>query len=92
MKAAARAAIDSSGRLVIPKPIRDAAGILPGAPLDVRLREGRIEIEPASLEIEVGAGSDGLPIAVAKDLPPRLAERTVRQTLEAVRQRRDGMG
>jgi len=89
MKSAARVSIDASGRLVIPKSIRDAAGVRPGVPLDVRLHDGRIEIEPASHEIEVGTGSDGLPIAVAKEPLPRLEERQVRQTLDAIRDRRD---
>lgn len=89
VKSAARISIDGSGRVVIPKSIREAAGVRPGVPLDVRLRDGRIEIEPASHEIEVGIGPDGLPIAVAKEPLPRLEERQVRQTLEAVRDRRD---
>lgn len=39
--------MDSSGRLVIPKQIRDQAGFQPGAPLELRLRDGWLEIEPA---------------------------------------------
>lgn len=37
--------IDRAGRVVIPKEIRDAAGIEPGMPLTVSCSEGRIEIE-----------------------------------------------
>jgi AbrB family looped-hinge helix DNA binding protein len=40
--------IDNAGRVVIPKPIRDAAGIKPGSPLQIQYRDGRIEIEPKS--------------------------------------------
>ena len=40
--------IDDAGRVVIPKPIRDAAGIKPGSPLQIQYRDGRIEIEPKS--------------------------------------------
>ena len=46
-------AIDRTGRLVIPKEIRDAAGIEPGMPLEVRCREGRIEIEPRRRPVRI---------------------------------------
>jgi len=46
-------AIDASGRLVIPKSVREAAGIRPGTPLAIRFRDGRIEIEPAPLDVTV---------------------------------------
>lgn len=45
--------IDSAGRLVIPKEIRRQAGLRPGLPLEVRWRDGRIELEPAPLAIEL---------------------------------------
>ncbi len=45
--------IDSAGRLVIPKEIRDAAGIEPGTPLTVRCRDGRIEIEPRRRAVRI---------------------------------------
>jgi AbrB family looped-hinge helix DNA binding protein len=35
--------IDSAGRIVVPKIIRQQAGLEPGMPLTVSLREGRIE-------------------------------------------------
>ena len=40
-------AIDAAGRIVIPKALRDRLGLVPGRALDVRERDGRIEIEPA---------------------------------------------
>lgn len=46
-----RTTIDSAGRLVIPKKFRQDAQLKPGMLLEIRLREGRIEIEPAPLEI-----------------------------------------
>jgi AbrB family looped-hinge helix DNA binding protein len=45
--------IDRVGRLVIPKEIRDEAGIEPGMTLEVRCREGRIEIEPRRRPIRI---------------------------------------
>ena len=44
--------IDAAGRLVIPREVRRQARLRPGMKLDVRWRDGRIEIEPAPLPIE----------------------------------------
>jgi bifunctional DNA-binding transcriptional regulator/antitoxin component of YhaV-PrlF toxin-antitoxin module len=43
--------MDASGRLVIPGPIRREAALEPGVPLDVRWRDGIIEIEPQPLPV-----------------------------------------
>ena len=43
--------IDAAGRLVIPGPIRREAALEPGVPLDVRWRDGIIEIEPQPLAV-----------------------------------------
>jgi len=48
-----KATIDKAGRVVIPKKIRDAAGLHPGMVLDVRCRDGRIEIEPRAAPIRL---------------------------------------
>ena len=39
--------------MVIPKPIREAAGLRPGEPLEVTYRDGRIEIEPPASEVKL---------------------------------------
>ena len=43
--------MDSAGRLVIPSEIRREAALEPGVPLEVRWRDGIIEIEPQSLAV-----------------------------------------
>ena len=43
--------IDSAGRLVIPKDVRREAALEPGAPVDVRWRDGIIEVEPQPLRV-----------------------------------------
>ena len=43
--------MDASGRLVIPGPIRREAALEPGGPLEVRWRDGIIEIEPQPLPV-----------------------------------------
>lgn len=45
--------IDSAGRLVIPGPIRREAALEPGIPLDVRWRDGIIEIEPQPIPVSL---------------------------------------
>src|SRR5262245_25706059 len=45
--------IDASGRLVVPKEIRRQAGIRPNSRLEVRLRDGKIEIEPAPVPVRL---------------------------------------
>lgn len=45
--------MDSEGRLVIPKSVRIAAGLQPGVPIQIRCRDGVIEIEPAPLKVSV---------------------------------------
>ena len=38
--------IDAAGRVVIPKQIRDTAGLKGGCKLNVSYRDGKVEIEP----------------------------------------------
>jgi AbrB family looped-hinge helix DNA binding protein len=45
---AKRSTIDSAGRLVIPKPIRERHGLYPGTDVDFLSQGGRIVIEPAT--------------------------------------------
>jgi AbrB family looped-hinge helix DNA binding protein len=68
-----QATMDAAGRLVIPKALSDEAGIRPGVPLEVRYRNGRIEIEVAPLEVTlvekgnvmVARARDGVPVMPA---------------------------
>jgi AbrB family looped-hinge helix DNA binding protein len=74
---------------VLPKPIRDAAGIVPGSELEIRVADGRIEIEPAPLEVRlVKRGS--LTVAVPQKRVPHLTGEVVRQTLDRLRRRGAG--
>lgn len=45
--------IDSAGRVVIPKALRVEAGLEPGREVEVRVRGGVVEIEPAALEVRL---------------------------------------
>ncbi len=79
-----RSSIDAAGRLVIPKPLRDALHLHGGQEVEVLERDGRIEIEvlptPMTL-VETDAG----PVAVPSvELPP-LTDDLVRAVLERTR-------
>ncbi|MBI2754085.1 MAG: AbrB/MazE/SpoVT family DNA-binding domain-containing protein [Betaproteobacteria bacterium] len=71
--------IDRAGRLVIPKEIRREANLAPGAPLEVRWREGRIEIEPAPVPVRLQRRGRLLVAVPQKELP-KLTPETVEQT------------
>lgn len=73
--------MDSAGRLVLPKAIREQAGLRPGQPLEVRCDDGRVELRAAPLQVEIADADDGLPIAVAKEPVEILTTDTVRETL-----------
>lgn len=79
-----RTTIDAAGRIVIPKAIRDAAGLFPGSELEIEVRDGRIEIEPATVAMRVVARPGGGVLEAAADMPPLSAE-DVRAVLEGVR-------
>jgi len=79
-----KSAIDRSGRLVIPKSLRDELGFLPGADLVLEARDGRLEIEAVPTEMRLkGSGREAVAVAET-DLPPLTAEQ-VRATLEQTR-------
>jgi AbrB family looped-hinge helix DNA binding protein len=78
--------IDAAGRLVVPKKIRDEAGISPGSELTIRVADGVIEIEPAPLEVRL-VRRGGLTVAVPRRRIPPLAEAEVAKTLARVRRR-----
>lgn len=69
---------------MIPKPIRDAAGLTPGAEVEVEFRDGRIEIVPVTRPMRVEAGAVGATVISDETLPTLTAE-AVRRTLENTR-------
>jgi AbrB family looped-hinge helix DNA binding protein len=77
--------IDSAGRLVVPKAIREEAELRPDVPLTIRCRDGRIEIEPAPQQVtRVKKGR----VAVAVANAATLSAETVRRTQQRLRGRR----
>jgi AbrB family looped-hinge helix DNA binding protein len=84
-----RTTIDSAGRLVIPKSIRREAGLEPGTPLEVRWREGRIEIEPEPLPVTLRR-KGRLLVAVPRRPVRVLRASTVEETRRTLRRERGG--
>jgi AbrB family looped-hinge helix DNA binding protein len=76
--------IDGAGRLVVPKEIRSRLGLTPGQALEISERDGRIEIEPPSVNISLVDQGHGLVAVPDRELPP-LTDEIVRETLERVR-------
>jgi AbrB family looped-hinge helix DNA binding protein len=78
--------IDRAGRLVVPKKIREAAGILPGSELTIRVADGRIEIEPAPLEVQL-VKRGPLTVALPRKRVSPLTPDVVEETLDRLRRR-----
>jgi AbrB family looped-hinge helix DNA binding protein len=77
--------IDSAGRVVIPKPLRDQLGLSPETPLDIDVVDGHLEISARRREPVVFEGPNG-PVVAATGTP--ISDDDVRAVLEATRERR----
>jgi AbrB family looped-hinge helix DNA binding protein len=72
--------MDSTGRLIVPESIREQAGILPGVPLEIRVRDGRIEIEPSSRDVHLvrkGRLTVAVPAVPSQPLTAEIVERAL---------------
>ena len=76
--------IDAAGRLVVPKPIREAAHLLPGTQVRFRLVDGRVEIEPVPLSVTLDR-SGTLVVAVPRDDGAVLTQSEVDETIDEIR-------
>ena len=76
--------IDSAGRLVVPKALRQALGFRPGQVLELRAGEGRLEVEIAATPMALKRRGKGVVAIPGESLPPLTAE-NVRETMERVR-------
>jgi len=80
--------IDSAGRMVIPKALREAAGLTPGQELDAEYRDGAIVVEPAPRKVKlVRRGS--LLVAVAQPGEQPLTHAQVAKAIREIRAERD---
>lgn len=76
--------IDAAGRLVIPKKIREAAGLGAGTRVRLRLDSDRVVVEPAPLPVTLEQRGT-MVVAVAPPGTPELKESEVARTIEELR-------
>jgi AbrB family looped-hinge helix DNA binding protein len=79
-----KATIDAAGRIVVPKPLRQALGLEPGQILEIRAGDGRLEIEIAPTPMRLRKRGKGV-VAVPETKLPQLTAEQVRDALERVR-------
>ena len=76
--------IDSAGRLVIPKPIREAARLRPGTPVRFRLDSGAVLVEPEPLSVTFERRGT-MVVAVPKTPVPTLSAEEVARRIDEIR-------
>lgn len=76
--------IDAAGRIVVPKALREQLGLDGGRALEIREREGRLEIEPAPTPMALVQRRGGR-VALPSRKLPKLTDDIVRDTLEKSR-------
>lgn len=79
-----QATIDGAGRIVVPKALRDALGLIPGQALELTIADGRLEAEPLAAPMRLERKGQTYAAVPEEPLPPLSAE-LVRDTLEHVR-------
>lgn len=76
--------IDTAGRIVVPKALRQALDLKPGQILEIRAGDGRLEIEVAATPMTLQRRGKGV-VAVPETELPALTAAEVRDTLERIR-------
>jgi AbrB family looped-hinge helix DNA binding protein len=76
--------IDAAGRIVVPKALRERLGLDGGRAVEIREREGRLEIEPAPTPMTLVKRRGGRVAVPSRNLP-KLTDDIVRDTLEKTR-------
>ena len=83
------ATIDSAGRLVIPKALRERAGLTPGTRVDFRFHDGNIEISVAEADVRWET-QHGIDFPVPPEDAPDLGVDQIREVIEFGREERRG--
>lgn len=76
--------IDAAGRIVVPKPLRDALGLKAGQALDIHATDGGLQIEIAATPMRLQKRA-GRSVAVPVNELPKLTAAEVRATQERIR-------
>lgn len=86
MLPAMRTTIDEAGRVVVPKALRQAIGLEAGSEIEIRASDGRIEMEPAPLEVRLERRG-GVLVAVPVRPVPGMSAAAVKRTIASLRAR-----
>jgi len=81
---AMRTTIDAAGRVIVPKAIRDALGLVDGTALEIELRDGAVVLEPPPTPVKLVRRGRGVVAEPERPLPKLTAEQ-VRAVLETGR-------
>jgi AbrB family looped-hinge helix DNA binding protein len=84
-----KVAIDRAGRVVLPKAIREAAGLTGGEEVDVRLAGAVIEIEPVQPIVRMRTRPGRLPVLEVEGEVESVTDEDVRAALEEQREERE---
>jgi len=79
-----RTTIDRSGRLVVPKPLRDQLRLEGGTQLEVFVRGDQLVVEPVATPMRLVRRGKGL-VAVTDEPLPKLTAEEVRSVVETAR-------
>jgi AbrB family looped-hinge helix DNA binding protein len=85
-----KAVVDEAGRIVVPPELRKQVSLEPGATLEIRLRNGTIELEPEPVPhrlVKKGRFTVLVPTRPVPPLPPDIVE----TLLDEMKREREGL-
>ncbi|MBZ5592926.1 MAG: AbrB/MazE/SpoVT family DNA-binding domain-containing protein [Acidobacteriia bacterium] len=78
--------IDRGGRVVIPKRIRELAGLFSGIEVTVEFQDGKIQIQPSTKPVKMVRKGSSFVLRAPRGTPPLTVEQ-VNEVIERVRNR-----
>ena len=86
-----KSTIDSAGRLLLPKPIRDAAKLEGGTEVEIRIAGDHLEIEPVPLEVSLVQKGDFIVAVPTGTLGKKLSAEEVEEVRSEISRERGGV-
>ena len=79
------ATIDRAGRLIVPKPVCEAARLHPGTQVRFRVADGRVEIEPVPMTVTLERSASLVVAVPTEGRPPVLTQSDVADAIAEIR-------